>query len=580
MNCLQLHKTLVFKFFILAFTLILSVKVYAQNTVTIDGYVYEDLNRGFLNRVKLTLLQSDGVFVADTLSEMDGHFVFNKIPIGKKYDLQFEKKVFVTAIENFSTEGKTPNEKIFIKKPMKRLPGYFLEVTLAEKRLSENTPVDAITGARFEVYNNTTRKEEIVIDSTTSNQVNVVLQQGNEYILMLRKKGYYTKRMEARVNVKGCYLCMEGFGTVNPGVVSNISSAENNNFGTLIANMDLERIDFKRNVVMQNILFEPASSTLRESSFRELDKVVSLLKNNPSLRVELGAHTDSRGSAISNMKLSLGRAQSAVDYILNVSKGSISQERIVAKGYGESQLLNKCEDGVACSEDEHAKNRRIELKVFNYKPLILEDKSLLEMVHQEEMDKFLNGAEGDIQVHGSIPTDTTHTQTNNSGMMIPKILEKNESNMPKLEYPVLKTKSVIKSDSTLKSNNKVIVTPKSTHTEPPEIENKNVMAALENSNTESQNFSLTIKPIFDYSGYKIEFLRTVDLLSDTDNKLKFIAQNFASEVAVHKLHDNKYSYLVGNLSTWGEAERLLDKLKTQYPTAHIVDYYKGKRLGD
>ena len=76
MNCLQLHKTLEFKFFVLAFTLILSSKAYTQNTVTIDGYVYEDLNRGFLNRVKLTLLESDGVFVADTVSDIDGHFVF------------------------------------------------------------------------------------------------------------------------------------------------------------------------------------------------------------------------------------------------------------------------------------------------------------------------------------------------------------------------------------------------------------------------------------------------------------------------------------------------------------------------
>lgn len=539
-------------------------RVAAQNTVTVEGYVYEDLNRGFLNRVKLTLLQSDGVFVADTVSEMDGYFVFKNVAIGKKFELQFEKKVFVTSIEDFSTEGKLPNDKVFIKKAMKRLPGYFLEVTLAEKRLSENIPVDAITGARFEVYNNTTHKEELVIDSTTSNQVNVVLQQGNEYILMLRKKYYYTKRMEARVNVKGCYLCMEGFGTVNPGVVSNISSAENNNFGTLIANMDLERVDFKRNVVLQNISFESATATLRESSYRELDKVVTLLKNNPNIKLEIGAHTDSRGSDASNLKLSKERAQAALNYILIAAKGSISPERISAKGYGESQLLNKCADGILCSEEEHARNRRVELKTSEYKPTVIENKSLMEIVHQEEMEKFINSSEGDNIVRGNIPTDSLQASLKSeTPMMTTKILEKN------IEIE----KGKMKNEKNKNENTSIVNTPSP-------VASTNVMTNLESGEIPAEKFALTIKSISDYSGYKVEFLRTLDSLNSSDKNLKFIAQNYTSDVAVQKLNDSKLSYMVGNLPTWGEAERLLIRIKTQYPTAHVVEYFRGKRLND
>lgn len=539
-------------------------RVAAQNTVTVEGYVYEDLNRGFLNRVKLTLLQSDGVFVADTVSEMDGHFVFKNVAIGKKFELQFEKKVFVTSIEDFSTEGKLPNDKVFIKKAMKRLPGYFLEVTLAEKRLSENIPVDAITGARFEVYNNTTHKEELVIDSTTSNQVNVVLQQGNEYILMLRKKYYYTKRMEARVNVKGCYLCMEGFGTVNPGVVSNISSAENNNFGTLIANMDLERVDFKRNVVLQNISFESATATLRESSYRELDKVVTLLKNNPNIKLEIGAHTDSRGSDASNLKLSKERAQAALNYILIAAKGSISPERISAKGYGESQLLNKCADGILCSEEEHARNRRVELKTSEYKPTVIENKSLMEIVHQEEMEKFINSSEGDNIVRGNIPTDSLQASLKSeTPMMTTKILEKN------IEIE----KGKMKNEKNKNENTSIVNTPSP-------VASTNVMTNLESGEIPAEKFALTIKSISDYSGYKVEFLRTLDSLNSSDKNLKFIAQNYTSDVTVQKLNDSKLSYMVGNLPTWGEAERLLIRIKTQYPTAHVVEYFRGKRLND
>lgn len=539
-------------------------RVAAQNTVTVEGYVYEDLNRGFLNRVKLTLLQSDGVFVADTVSEMDGHFVFKNVAIGKKFELQFEKKVFVTSIEDFTTEGKLPNDKVFIKKAMKRLPGYFLEVTLAEKRLSENIPVDAITGARFEVYNNTTHKEELVIDSTTSNQVNVVLQQGNEYILMLRKKYYYTKRMEARVNVKGCYLCMEGFGTVNPGVVSNISSAENNNFGTLIANMDLERVDFKRNVVLQNISFESATATLRESSYRELDKVVTLLKNNPNIKLEIGAHTDSRGSDASNLKLSKERAQAALNYILIAAKGSISPERISAKGYGESQLLNKCADGILCSEEEHARNRRVELKTSEYKPTVIENKSLMEIIHQEEMEKFINSSEGDNIVRGNIPTDSLQASLKSeTPMMTTKILEKN------IEIE----KGKMKNEKNKNENTSIVNTPSP-------VASTNVMTNLESGEIPAEKFALTIKSISDYSGYKVEFLRTLDSLNSSDKNLKFIAQNYTSDVTVQKLNDSKLSYMVGNLPTWGEAERLLIRIKTQYPTAHVVEYFRGKRLND
>lgn len=79
------------------------------------------------------------------------------------------------------------------------------------------------------------------------------------------------------------------------------------------------------------------------------------------MKVELGSHTDSRGSDSYNQKLSQNRAQSAVDYI--TSRG-ISSARISAKGYGESVLLNKCADGVPCSDQEQQVNRRTEFKVI------------------------------------------------------------------------------------------------------------------------------------------------------------------------------------------------------------------------
>ncbi len=88
---------------------------------------------------------------------------------------------------------------------------------------------------------------------------------------------------------------------------------------------------------------------------------MKVLKDNPTLRIELSSHTDSRGKDKYNMALSQKRAQAAVNYL--VSKG-IARDRMVAKGYGESKLLNRCANGVKCSEAEHQLNRRTEFTVL------------------------------------------------------------------------------------------------------------------------------------------------------------------------------------------------------------------------
>ena len=164
----------------------------------------------------------------------------------------------------------------------------------------EEVPVDAVKGARIEIFNITTNREELVLDSAKSVAFSHTLVPGNHYALMIRKKGYFTRRMDAHVNIDGCYLCMEGFGTVTPGMVSNVTSARDNKIGTLLANVDLTKIDTTQNIVFQNIYYAYNSSQLTEEAVKELDKVTSLLQNNGALMVELGSHTDSRGSAESN----------------------------------------------------------------------------------------------------------------------------------------------------------------------------------------------------------------------------------------------------------------------------------------
>ena len=255
----------------------------------------EKYNRGFLNEVSIRILDKSETLVAETMTDMDGHFNV-EVPAGKVYLMDFNKKVFAPKRDKVSTVGKIAGEKVFIQAEMERQPGYLLEVTLAEKRFAQDVAIDAVHGTRIEIYNNTFKKQELVIDSAKSPVFSFTLQQGNEYTILIRKKGFYNKRLHVNVNINGCYLCMDGFGTVNPGVVSNLTSAEDNKLGTLIANVELDRIDLNRNIVIQNIYYAYNSAAITEPSKKELGKVITLLKINPSLIVELGSHTDSRGS--------------------------------------------------------------------------------------------------------------------------------------------------------------------------------------------------------------------------------------------------------------------------------------------
>ena len=121
----------------------------------------------------------------------------------------------------------------------------------------------------------------------------------------------------------------------------------------------MRKMSEEKFVKLDLILYDFDQYFLREASEKELDKLVQYMKERPELVVELSSHTDCRGTDSYNEVLSQNRAQSCVDYI--ITKG-ISKDHILAKGYGEKQLTNKCSDGVSCTDDEHQANRRTELR--------------------------------------------------------------------------------------------------------------------------------------------------------------------------------------------------------------------------
>jgi len=157
----------------------------------------------------------------------------------------------------------------------------------------------------------------------------------------------------------------------------------------MAAPRDLLLSKFKVNQVfrLENIYYDFDKWNIRADAATELDKVVAFMNENSPISIELGSHTDCRGTFKYNERLSERRAESAVNYI--VSHG-ISKDRITAKGYGEYQLVNKCADGVDCTPEEHQANRRTEVKITG----ILEQK---ETPSEESLDKYKAGNTMDIR---------------------------------------------------------------------------------------------------------------------------------------------------------------------------------------
>jgi outer membrane protein OmpA-like peptidoglycan-associated protein len=115
-------------------------------------------------------------------------------------------------------------------------------------------------------------------------------------------------------------------------------------------------------IKIETIYFDLNSSILRSEAILELDKVVQIMRKYPAIIIESSSHTDSRESDQYNNWISEKRAKRSMDYI--VSKG-IHPNRISAKGYGETQLINSCSNGTYCSEESHQLNRRTEFRIVN-----------------------------------------------------------------------------------------------------------------------------------------------------------------------------------------------------------------------
>lgn len=281
-----------------------------------------------VNFQKIPVLVKKNDKIIDTLyADKDGNFEFQGEK-ENKYSFEVETNKYGPVKEIYSTVGKTESDTTF------------RTMTLNSKFVTVNTLVlDEVTkkplpNSKVDITDASTGEVKHFV-SDEKGMIKVELPRNKDFDIHASHKGYIddqstlsTKSTDKEINDK-VNMTMFVKGT---------------------------------KIKVENVFYDYGKATLRPESKNELNRLVDFLKENPSIKVELGSHTDSRGSDAQNLQLSQKRAQACVDYL--ISQG-IDKSLLIAKGYGETKLLNKCGNGVNCSEDEHQMNRRTEIKVLS-----------------------------------------------------------------------------------------------------------------------------------------------------------------------------------------------------------------------
>ncbi|PKQ62330.1 hypothetical protein BZG02_13560 [Labilibaculum filiforme] len=294
---------------------------------TIKGQVFNAETKEILGNTKVSLIDKTGK-LSEVITDSDGKFLFEITKIDN-YQLRSEKKYF------FDGEGAIPASELRRNAELNQLiyqiPDRELLLDGIVVYQEDQFPVDNVNVS----IKNKMSAEIIDLTTDANGKFSVTLLRDIDYIIEYHKKGILGKSRKLSTHE----------------VIGN----------KLFAKEEVDKVQVGKVFVLDNIFYDVNKSNIRIDAAFELDKLVVVMTDNPSLKIELSSHTDSRGSDSYNMALSKRRAIEAVEYI--VSKG-ISPDRLKAKGYGETKLINRCANGVTCSKEEHQANRRTEVKIL------------------------------------------------------------------------------------------------------------------------------------------------------------------------------------------------------------------------
>jgi outer membrane protein OmpA-like peptidoglycan-associated protein len=310
---------------------------------SLTGIVRQEGKNEIIPGAVVVLTDASGKEIARAITDSMAAFTFTVEP-DKAYTLHSEKEDFMPNDVKISTIGLVAGEPVEHQILLNKKGAYSLSGLIADRKSKQ--PLDSvnvlITDARTgtDLKKITTQKG----GDFKLSLVEIKKSDGINYIIKLSRNGYLSK------SVRFDHVFAD------PGEVRMDQSLD----------FMLDKIevgaDIGKILKINPIYFDLGKAVIRLDAASELDKIVKVMTENPGMKIELGSHTDARGSDASNLSLSDKRAKASASYI--VSKGIVA-DRITGKGYGETHLVNQCGNGVKCSETDHQFNRRTEFLIVS-----------------------------------------------------------------------------------------------------------------------------------------------------------------------------------------------------------------------
>jgi outer membrane protein OmpA-like peptidoglycan-associated protein len=326
-----------------------SLNVLKGNVVMSDG---SQLPENFPISIALKCLTCDSKNTRQLFPRLRDGFFMSDLQAGKEYEISYtnpeeNKKLYSETFTTPSENNSETYKKVVLDAKKKNITPQ--KIYALAGTVTENGNATPIQTAKVEIIHPTSGK--IIATGVTDkngkfnikNIENVTSKNTTNFSVKVMKENYITQSYEI---------------TQDATVDENINKL-----------FDLKRSDIGSDLSklfnLKPIYFNFNKSSIRKDAKIELNKIVKIMNDNPSMEIELGSHTDCRGTIEFNNELSNNRAESSADYIKKrISKPS----RITSFGYGETKLVNDCgcegEVESSCTEDQHQANRRTEFKII------------------------------------------------------------------------------------------------------------------------------------------------------------------------------------------------------------------------
>ena len=286
----------------------------------VQGQVTDEETGEPLADVTVTIRDEEGNVVKDTITNEAGRYEFEVAP-DSGYTVQTEEgDEYEEQLERISAEQARAGTYT-VENRLRKRPDYIVQGQVTDQNTGQ-----ALSGATVTLIDPETDQTLGRATADEQGRYQLKVDPDQAYEVRARQKNYFS-------SVDSVQVTREGGATTTKN----------------LALLSSEKLN------PDNIYYDFDESAIRPSAARELDQLVEIMKNNPTLNIELSSHTDARGDNPYNQALSQRRAESAVEYI---KQRGIAADRITARGYGETRLVNDCTDGVECTEAQHQANRR------------------------------------------------------------------------------------------------------------------------------------------------------------------------------------------------------------------------------